>query len=76
MTATALHDGDLRPDRPHVYSVEWNAWERVFRVDGQEHHRERHGVVVPRQRIVRSAVTCDYEVVEVFEVADVMAGYT
>ncbi len=69
MTTTTLHD-DLRRDRPHVYAVEWNAWEWVFRVDGQEHHRERHGVAVPRQRIVRSAVTCDYEVVEVLEVLE------
>ena len=48
----------------HVYSVEWTAWERVFGVDGEEHHRERRGVVLPRQRIVRSVLTCDYEVVE------------
>ena len=51
----------------HVYAVEWTAWERVFRVDGEEHHRERRGLVLPRQRIVRSVLTADYEVVEVVE---------
>jgi len=55
------------PAEPHVYSVEWTAWERVFAIDGEEDHRERRGVVLPRQRIVRSVLTCDYEVVEVVE---------
>ena len=51
----------------HVYAVEWTTWERVFIVDGEEHHRERRGVVLPRRRIVRSVLTSDYEVVEVVE---------
>ena len=62
MTAEALGDG------PHVYSVEWNEWERVFGVDGQEHHREQTGGVRSRQHVVRSPATSDYEVLEVVEV--------
>ena len=57
----------MSADEPHVYSVEWTAWEWVFGVDGEEHHRERRGVALPLQRIVRSVLTCDYEVVEVVE---------
>ena len=54
-------------DEPHVYAVEWTACERVFSIDGRVHHRERKGVVLPHQRIVRSVLTRDYEVVEVVE---------
>ena len=57
----------MSTEASHVYSVEWTAWERVFCIDGEEDHRERRGVVLPRQRIVRSALTTDYEVVEVVE---------
>ena len=57
----------MSADEPHVYWVQWTAWERVFGVDGEEHHRERRGVVLPRRRIVRSVLTYDYEVVEVVE---------
>lgn len=52
---------------PHVYSVEWTAWERVFAVDGEEHHREQVRVPRPRRQLVRSTLTADYEVVEVVE---------
>ena len=52
---------------PHVYSVEWTAWERVFAVDGEEHHREQAHVPRPRRQLVRSTLTADYEVVEVVE---------
>lgn len=54
-------------DEPHVYAVEWTSGERVYLIDGRVHHRERRGVALPRQRIVRSVLTCDYEVVEVVE---------
>ena len=57
----------MNADGTHVYSVEWTERERVFGIDGEEHHRELSSVALPRQRIVRSAVTCDYEVVEVVE---------
>jgi hypothetical protein len=52
---------------PHVYSVEWNACERVFGVDGQEYHREQTGAAVS-QHVVRSAATSDYEVVQAVDV--------
>ncbi len=52
---------------PHVYAVEWTAWERVYRIDGEEQHRERRGMALPRQRIALSVLTCDYEVFEVVE---------
>ena len=55
-------------DEPHVYAVEWTACERVFRIDGRVHHRERRGVSLSRQHVVRSVLTCDYEVVAVVEV--------
>lgn len=63
MTAEAVDD-----DRTHVYSVEWTALEAVFGIDGLEHHRERRGVSLPRQHVVRSGATSDYEVIEVVEV--------
>ena len=62
MTAQALDE------ERHVYSVEWNAWERVFGVDGREHHREQTGVVRSRRCVVRSAATSDYEAIEVLDV--------
>ena len=61
-------DGQLPLDEPHVYAVEWTASEQLFRIDGRLHHRERRGVALTRQRIVRSVLTRDYEVVDVVEV--------
>ena len=51
----------------HVYSCEWTAWERVYRVDGEVHHREQHGVSLSRTEVVRSPATSDYEVLAVVE---------
>ena len=51
----------------HVYSCEWTAWERVYRVDGEEHHREQRGVSLPRTEVVRSPATSDYSVLAVVE---------
>ena len=63
-----MHDDDRFPlDETHVYAVEWTACERVFRIDGRVHHRERRGVALSRQRVVRSVLTSDYEVVDVVE---------
>ncbi|RYC05876.1 hypothetical protein [Nocardioides zhouii] len=56
-----------RAARPPVWSVEWTSSERVFRVDGHEYRREQVALLQPRQRIVRSVLTSDYEVVEVLE---------
>ena len=76
MTPAALADDRTRLDGPHVYSCEWTSSERVFRVDGRVHHRERRGVARSRQCIVRSALTCDYEVVDVVEVVEPSGGGT
>ena len=51
----------------HVYSCEWTAWERVYRVDGEEHHREQRGVALTRTEVVRSPATSDYAVLAVVE---------
>ena len=56
-----------RATRPPVWSVEWTSSERVFGVDGHEYRREHGALSQSRQRIVRSALTCDYEVLEIVE---------
>jgi hypothetical protein len=53
---------------PHVYSVEWTAWERVFAVDGEECHREQVRVPQHTRQLVRSTLTADYEVVDALDV--------
>jgi hypothetical protein len=64
-----MQDDDRFPlDEPHVYAVEWTWCERVFRVDGRVHHRERRGAAPSHQHVVRSVLTCDYEVRDVVEV--------
>ena len=59
---------------PHVYAVEWSSRERVFLVDGREHHREQLRVPLPRRHVVRSARTADYEAIEGVEPTDAAAG--
>ena len=56
-----------RAARPPVWSVEWTSSERVFRVDGHEYRREQAAPSQSRQHIVRSVLTCDYEVLEIVE---------
>jgi len=58
-----------RTVQPPVWCVEWTTSEQVFAVDGHEYRREGGDASQSHQCIVRSALTCDYEVVEFFELA-------
>ena len=64
---TASRGTALPAATPPVWSVEWTPSERVFRVDGHEYRREQGALSQPRQHIVRSVLTCDYEVIEIVE---------
>ena len=71
-----MHDDRFGAEEPHVYSVEWSSREREYRVDGRWRRREERGVSLSHQRIVRSVLTCDYEVIEVAEVVADERGAT